>query len=116
MRPHGPPGELVVVCHWDDGANQYEQLTLPLPALAGHAQHPEDIWPPVPGWPEGKNWDVGQPWWEAGCEVPTAPTPTPTESLPTTGGWDTATFLLLCALVLGSVGWLLVRHEGRRFR
>ena len=111
----GPPSDEVVICHWDEGANQYEQLTLPVPALAGHLQHPEDVIPPVPGYPgleDGQNWDVGEPWWEAGCEQPIVPTPSPT--LPTTGGWDTAAFLLLVALTLGSLGWLLLKHEGRR--
>jgi hypothetical protein len=112
LVPAGPPEGEVTICHWNEGESQYVQETLPLPALAGHAQHSEDIWPPVEGWPDGKNWDVGQPWWEAGCEVPTAPTPTP--PLPSTGGWDTAVFLLLFALVLVSLGWILVKHEGRQ--
>lgn len=112
----GPPPGRVTICHWGEGENQYEEVTLPIPALAGHIQHPEDIIPPTPEFPgleDGQNWPVGQELWENGCEV-AEPTPSPSESLPSTGGWDTAMFLLLFGLTMVALGYLLVNHEGRR--
>lgn len=94
-----PPGE-IIICHWNEGESTYVQQQLPIPALAGHEQHPQDIWPPLDGATDGQNWTaLGQVIWENGCE------------LPETGVDSVIPFLLLFAAAMIAVG-LLIRRLG----
>jgi len=44
----------VVVCHWD--GTQLTQMGFNVNGIGGHIQHDEDIIPPTPNLPAGKNW------------------------------------------------------------
>src|SRR6478609_1284018 len=47
----------VVVCHWDGSTRTLTPMSFNTNGTGGHDQHAEDIIPPTPKLPAGKNWD-----------------------------------------------------------
>ena len=77
----GPVADKIAICHWSN-SGQWNIITVSSSALEGHDNHRFDIWPPVDGMTDGKNWGRGENVYVNGCQTTdidnVLPSPEPT--------------------------------------